>query len=420
MTGADGGEAMTGGSASGDTATEREVVPLLEPRDGLPPVLDTPDRLTDAVARFARGHGPVAVDAERASGYRYSQRAYLVQLRRDGAGTALIDPIACPDLSGLDAALADTELVLHAASQDLPCLAELGLRPRRLFDTELAGRLLGIPRVGLGAIVASVLGYQLEKGYSAADWSSRPLPVEWLKYAALDVEVLVALRDALEQRLADAGKIEWAREEFAAEASAPPRPPRREPWRRTSGIHRVRGRRALAVVRSLWQARDGIAVERDLAPGRVLQDAAIVAAARTDSGSPLDGHPGFNGRVARRYRSRWQSAIRDARQLEDSELPEVSAGGDGPPPAHRWADRDPAAAQRLTTARAVVSELAEQHTLPAENLIQPDAIRRLMWEPPRTLTAPAIGERLRAAGARPWQVDLVAAPLSAALSAALS
>ena len=172
----------TDSEVSGPGAT----VPLLEPRDGLPPVIETDAALAEATGRLAHGHGPVAVDAERASGYRYGQRAYLVQLRRVGAGTVLIDPIACPELSGVDAALQDAEAILHAASQDLPCLAEVGFRPRQLFDTELAGRLLGYPRVALGTLVEEVLGFHLEKGHSAADWSVRPLREELLRYAALD------------------------------------------------------------------------------------------------------------------------------------------------------------------------------------------------------------------------------------------
>jgi ribonuclease D len=188
-----------------------QAVPLLEPRDGLPPLVATAPAFAEAVAMLRMGEGPVAVDAERASGYRYGHRAFLVQFRRRGAGTVLIDPVACPDLSALDAALAGCEAVLHAASQDLPCLAELGYQPRQLFDTELAGRLLGYPRVGLGVLVETVLGFTLEKGHAAADWSTRPLPTEWLRYAALDVEVLVELRDELAAELAEQGKTEWAR-----------------------------------------------------------------------------------------------------------------------------------------------------------------------------------------------------------------
>lgn len=243
-------------------------VPLLEPREGIPPVTATDGALDGIVAAFAAGTGPVAVDAERASGYRYGQRAYLVQLRREGAGSALIDPVGCPDLSALGEAIGDAEWVLHAATQDLPCLRDIGMVPSRLFDTELAGRLAGFARVGLGAMVENVLGFALEKGHSAVDWSTRPLPEPWLRYAALDVELLVDLRDALEEELEQQGKLEWARQEFAAIAAAPPPPPRKDPWRRTSGMHKVRRRRQMAVVRELWTARDQVAQRRDISPAR--------------------------------------------------------------------------------------------------------------------------------------------------------
>jgi ribonuclease D len=397
---------------------ESQAVPLLEPRDGLPPLIVADDELAVATRRLAEGHGPVAVDAERASGFRYGHRAFLVQLRRRGTGTVLIDPVACPDLSGLDAALADAEVVIHAASQDLPCLADLGYRPRLLFDTELAGRLLGYPRVGLGTLVESVLGLALEKSHSAADWSTRPLPEEWLRYAALDVEVLVELRDALAQELAEQGKTEWACQEFAAALSAQPTGPRPEPWRRTSGIHRVRSRRGLAIVRELWLERDKIARRRDLSPTRVLPDAAIVEAARSLPGESGDlaGIAGFTGRGARRHASEWRRAVGRARAQSDRALPAVSARpSEGPPPAHRWSERDPEAATRLTAVRAVVAALADEHHLPAENLLPPDAVRRLAWQPPQPVSPDSIGTALAGYGARQWQVDLTSLPIAKAL-----
>src|SRR5258708_4608245 len=213
---------------------DKAFIDLREPRDGLPPVTCTADDLAAAIGR-------------RASGYRYGQRAYLVQLRRADAGTVLIDPIACPDLSGLDAALADVEAVLHAASQDLPCLAEIGYRPRTVFDTELAGRLLGYPRVALGTLLEEVLGFRLAKEHSAAERTVRPLAQEILKYAALDAEGLTALRDALAVHLTEQGKDEWARQEFAAIATTPAPAPRPDPWRPPSAIHRVPPRPRLAL-----------------------------------------------------------------------------------------------------------------------------------------------------------------------------
>jgi ribonuclease D len=397
-------------------------VPLLDPREGIPPVVASSKALAETVTAFAAGTGPVAVDAERASGYRYGQRAYLVQLRRGGAGTALIDPIACPDLSALGTVFADAEWVLHAATQDLPCLGEVGMRPTRLFDTELAGRLAGFPRVGLGAMVENVLGYSLEKGHSAVDWSTRPLPEPWLRYAALDVELLVDLRDALQEELDQQGKLDWALQEFAAIAAAPPPGPRLDPWRRTSGLHKVRRRRQLAVVRELWNARDKAARERDISPGRVLTDAAIVAAALA---APQNAHalaalPGFGNRINRRQLDQWMTAIERGRVLPENELPQTTAPLAGPPPPRAWADKDPEAAARLSTARAAVTALAEELRLPQENLITPDTVRRVCWEPPGDLSEHGIGQALRGHGARPWQVDLVSPVLAGALAEAPS
>jgi len=414
-------------SEAPEAKQEREVIDLLEPADGLPPVIATAPELAAAVGRLGAGTGPVAVDAERASGYRYGQRAYLVQLRRAGAGTVLIDPIACPDLSGLDVALGGVEAVLHAASQDLPCLAEVGYRPGELFDTELAGRLLGYPRVALGTMIEEVLGFRLAKEHSAADWSVRPLPAEMLKYAALDVEVLTDLRDALAEQLREQGKEEWARQEFAAVAAALPPPTRADPWRRTSGIHKVRTRRALAVVRELWQTRDEIARDADLSPRRILSDQAIVDAARAEAAKPpptgrpqLERISGFHARYARKYSDHWVAAVLRARQLDDTELPEVAgaAAAPGPPPAHRWAERDPAAAARLAAARDAVGALSTEHRVPVENLLPPDALRRLAWEPPVPATAEAVAAALTASGARSWQAELAAGPLAAAFAAA--
>jgi ribonuclease D len=370
--------------------------------------------LVEVAQELAGGTGPIAVDAERASGFRYSQRAYLVQLRREGAGTALIDPIPLRgDVRELVPALTGPEWVLHAASQDLPCLAEIGLAPTTLFDTELGGRLAGLPRVGLGPLVEQLLGLSLEKGHGAADWSRRPLPDDWLVYAALDVEVLVQLRDVLSDLLAEQGKLEWARQEFEAVRTAGPSAARAEPWRRTSGIHKIRKPRALAGVRALWEARDRLAAERDIAPGRVLPDAAIVDAAVAAPASPaaLAALPVFRGRSQRRLTSYWYDALAQAARLDADALPKATAPSDGPPPVARWADRDPAAAARLSAARAGIATLSEQWSIPAENLLQPDLLRRVCWSPP---VDGDVAAALREGGAREWQISLIA-PLLADL-----
>jgi ribonuclease D len=410
--------ASTTPDTADDAATGPEPILLTEPRDGVPPVIETPGALSATIATFDAGTGPVAVDAERASGYRYSQRAYLVQIRRAGAGTALVDPIACPDLGALGAAIIDAEWVLHAATQDLPCLSEIGLRPLRLFDTELAGRLAGLERVGLAAMAESILGYRLEKGHSAADWSTRPLPEPWLRYAALDVELLIDLRNALEAELDKQGKLAWAHEEFAALTAIRTPPQRPDPWRRTSGIHRLRNRRQLAAAKALWEARDEIARARDLAPGRVLPDAAIVDAVLTapESEDVLVRMPVFRGRATRRYARTWYTALATAAGLPDDALPMAGPPGEGPPAPHRWAERDPAAAARLAAAREVVRALSAELTIPAENLIPPDAVRRLAWSPPKALTEETVAAQLADSRARAWQISLLAGPLAHGLA----
>jgi len=399
-----------------------DAAPLLELRDSVPPVIATAAALRSAVEALAGGTGPVAVDAERASGYRYGQRAYLVQLRRAGAGTALVDPVHCPDLRDLGTTIADAEWVLHAAGQDLPCLAELGLRPRTIFDTELAGRLAGFPRVSLGAMVESVLGYRLEKAHSSGDWSQRPLPEPWLRYAALDVEMLLELRDALETELDRQGKLAYAREEFTALAAAPPPVPRVDPWRRTAGIHRVRNRRQLAAVRELWEARDALARDRNVAPGRVLPDVAMIAAALAapaNSVALLELAP-FRGRGTRRHAATWLAALQRARSLADSALPATSAGTAGPPGTNRWAERDPAAAARLAVVRAAIAALAETHSIPAENLLPPDAVRQLAWAPPTPADRTSVAAALRSRGARHWQIQLTETEITSALAGAVA
>ncbi|MGJ7904974.1 HRDC domain-containing protein [Actinopolyspora sp. H202] len=395
-----------------------EPVLLTRPSGGVPPVVEQPRSLRLAAAALAAGSGPIAIDTERASGYRYSQRAYLLQLRREGTGTVLIDPIALNgDPGPLVAALGDTEWVLHAASQDLPCLAELGLRPDRLFDTELAGRLAGYERVSLGALAERLLSYRLEKGHGAADWSRRPLPHEWLVYAALDVELLVELRAALRAELDKQGKLDWAMQEFEAVRTAPPPPARPEPWRRTSGIHRLRTPVQLAIVRALWQLRDDIARRRDIAPGRILPDSSIIRAARENPATREDlvALPVFGGKQQRRRSEQWFEALRGARELDHEELPTTAPPNDGPPPTNRWAERDSAAASRLSAVRNVLSGIAERNNLPAENLLLPDLVRRLCWQPPSDGSVAAIAAQLRERGARPWQVELTAEPIAEAM-----
>jgi len=392
---------------------DQETELLTTPIDGVPAIVTTPKALQETIDALRAGTGPVAVDAERAHGFRYSQRAYLIQLRRAGSGTHLVDPIAFgqpADLSRLSAAVSDGEWVIHAANQDLRCLYEVGLVPQALFDTELAARLLGFPRVALGTMIEELLGVRLLKEHSASDWSHRPLPEEWLIYAALDVELLIELRDQLATKLIETGKWPWAEQEFAAlVASAGVGPePRRDPWRRTSGIHHVHSRRGLAYVAELWYARDAIAQQLDKAPSKILPDAAIteLAAHKHPDRATLRKIPAFTRRQARRAEATWLAALEAVAQMPDSALPPMHIPNDGPPQSRVWPAKNPGAAARLAAVRGELLTIAERYELPMENLITPDHLRRLAWRPPSPLTYESVDRALASLGARPWQREL--------------
>ena len=368
-------------------------------------VIESREEYLEAVDRIAAGTGPIAIDAERASGFRYSQRAYLIQIYRRGSGTFLFDPPAIGSFEELNAVIKDEEWILHAASQDLTCLREVGLDPTLLFDTELGARLAGLPRVWLGTVVEELLGIHLAKEHSAADWSTRPLPQAWLVYAALDVELLVDLREAMGALLDDAGKTDIAQQEFRAVLARNLTPVREQPWRKLNGVASVRGIRNLAVARELWLARDAYAREIDTAPGRLVPDSALVAAARTipESKRDLTSMREFTGRASRSQIDRWWAAIQTGLTTED--LPLLRMPSEAMPPPRVWSDKNPEADKRLKAARAAVTVVSEELSIPVENLLTPELLRRVAWNPPAEITAETVAAALTELGARPWQID---------------
>lgn len=406
---------------------EIQAVPLLAPGGGTPPVIDTEAALTGAINELNEGTGPFAVDAERASGFRYSARAYLIQIKRRGGGLHLIDPIPFgpghPLLAQLNELLNTDEVILHASTQDLPCLREIGINPTQLFDTELGGRIAGLPRVGLGPLLESLMGVTLAKEHSAADWSTRPLPQEWLTYAALDVELLIELRDAMYEILDSAGKLAWAEQEFASILKAPPPPPRIDPWRRTSGMHKIKRRDHLAIIRELWIARDAIASEQDIAGGKLLNDSAIVELSLTAPTSKKEFEKALRplGLRARwlENSATWLDAIARAVALDENQWPAMRTNGDTLPPIKLWRDKFPEKFAPLSHARVAIELIATANSIPVENLISPESVRRICWSPPAQSTIAfdeaAVRHALTALGARPWQIDLVGAALASAL-----
>lgn len=396
-----------------------ETVLLERPADGTPVVISTPRALSRAAQILQQETGPVAVDTERASGIRYGQRAFLVQLKRGNSGIILIDPEAFDDLSIINDALRGVEWVLHAATQDLPCLADLGMSPDFLFDTELGARLAGFQRVALGTIVEQLLGFKLKKEHSAADWSKRPLPAEWLNYAALDVEILVDLRDVLEEILREQGKFEYAAEEFAYLAAAPTKEKLQDPWRKTKGIHGLRNRRQLTALRNLWYERDRLAQKKDIASKRLLPDSALIQAAKMMPRSVpgILQVPGYQTRSLRREAPRWVRAIQEAKK-DPTPVP-YTIPAVGPPPIKAWETKRPVSHQLIQDSKEALNALAEQIHIPQENILQPDTLRRLCWEPPVNADKESLRVSLAQLGARNWQIELVVPVLLPHFAAAL-
>lgn len=384
-----------------------ELVPLNEPAGGVPGLVSTDRHLQKVAELLAEQTGPVAVDTERASGIRYGQRAFLVQLKRGDSGVILIDPECFEDLSPINDALAGVEWVLHAASQDLPCLAELGMHPDALFDTEMGGRLAGFDRVGLGSMVENLLGYKLAKEHSSVDWSHRPLPESWLNYAALDVDILLDLRDAVEEVLREQGKLGYALEEFRYQCEHPVREEKKDPWRKTKGIRDVRNRRQLTALRNIWYERDRLAEKKDVAPKRLLPDSSLIQMAQMMPRSvpAVLQIPGFQTRTLKREAPRWLRAVNDARN--DSNPVPFTTPADGPPPLKAWEAKRPESAALIAEAKPVLLELSERLNIPQENLLTPDTLRRLCWDPPAASDAEELRAALLDLGARRWQIELV-------------
>ncbi len=402
---------------------DNELTALLKPRREVV-FVDTAESLADCVAELATHSGEFALDAERASGFKYSQRAYLIQISRRSSKLYLIDPIAIApgggveSFSELEKLLATDTWILHAATQDLGCLAELGLRPTSIFDTELGSRLTGLERVGLGAVVEHYLNLRLAKEHSAVDWSKRPLEASWLDYAALDVDVMHEVMDGVRGDLAAEDKAAWAAEEFQALLSFAPKPPKVDRWRGTTGLHDVKDQRGLAVARELWQAREDLGRKLDVSPGRLIPDVSISHVAKTlpRSRPILAADKSFHGRASRNYLDTWWDAV--SRGLETTDLPPIRVAATGIPNHRNWPNKFPKAAARLSLARTGLAELAKQLKLPVENLISPEPVRQVCWIERDDADLDALTQELLALGVRNWQAKFAAPILIAAIQKA--
>lgn len=396
-------------------------LPLLaKPRVQDVRLVDTAGQLFETISILQELAGPFALDAERASGFKYSQRAYLIQVHRQGSPIFLIDPISIiqedPEaMKKLADLLSTDEWILHAASQDIPCLRELGITPTTIFDTELGSRIAGLARVGLGAVTEHFLHVRLAKEHSAVDWSSRPLSAEWLNYAALDVDVLIELRAGVAELLSAQGKAEWATEEFANVAAMQPKEPKVDRWRGMAGMHEIKDSRALAIARELWLARENLAEKLDVSPGGLIPDSSIVglAANPVKSRPELASAKSFSGRASRSYLDTWWSALSEG--LNTRDLPPTRLAATGIPNHRTWPNRYPEADARLKAVRSALAALGEELQIPVENLLTPDYARQVCWEPPIELVESEVSELLKRLGARNWQVQLTSPVIAKAL-----
>lgn len=398
---------------------EVESVLLDQPR--LPvKLIETTDSLKEFLTSLSKSNSPIALDAERASGFRYGQRAYLLQIAIKDSCIYLIDPVAEYEADVWKEfleAVSSKPWLIHAASQDLPCLTEMKLKPSQILDTELAARLIGLPRVALGTLTEHYLKLKLAKEHSAVDWSERPLPETWLNYAALDVDVLFELWDEIEKDLEVNQKSEIAKAEFDFLLIPSTKAPKVDKWRSMTGLHEVKEERAITVAKYLWEAREALAIEKDIAPGRLVPDASLVAAVKAAprSRSELASLKTFAGRASRTFIDTWWKAIEDG--LHTKNLVEVRPKPVGIPNHRNWLQKFPEAHARLTASKELIAKVSEEVKIPQENILNPEALRQICFEPPQPLTADNLEAALASRLVRQWQIDLILEGLLIAMAA---
>lgn len=405
------------------------LTPLLNPRNQISEIVVDESGFENVIAQLLKGEGPIAVDAERASGYRYSQRAYLIQIYRKNGGLHLIDPIPLKGLplwQKFNEIFAEIQWVIHASTQDLPCLIEVGLKPKLLFDTELGARIAGCAKVGLGPLAESLLELALTKEHSAVDWSIRPLKPEWITYAALDVDILLDIKDKVEELLIAQDKLKWAEQDFASilknyENYQFSDTPKADRWRRTSGMHRIKDRLTMTIVKQLWISRDELASEIDLAPGRVLGDEAIIELAlkRPDNLEVIAKVISWRSKLDPPPLPRWLDVLTNAAKTPEQDQVELRMQSTSLPPLKIWRDKNPLGYARLTHARAKITELSSQIQIPVENCVTPELVRKICWQQPPADESDYekfVTDELIKMGARTWQIELVTALIASALN----
>jgi ribonuclease D len=370
-------------------------------------LIDTQDQFDGVIAAMARAPR-VAVDTEAASFHRYRDRVYLLQLSTHEL-TAVVDPLAVTDLGAFGALLADPsiEVVFHDADYDLRLLAqEYGYRATRLFDTRVAAQLLNEPGVGLAALLEKYLAVRLDKRFQRADWSARPLSAGMLEYAAADTHYLLELRDILRGKLENMGRLHWAEEEFALLEQVQWTEPEdgAEPaWLRMKGARALKPRQ-LAVLREVFEWRDGLARRLDRAAFRIMNNEPILAIAREQpkTAEELSRIPGIGRDGLERRGAEILAAVRKGLEVPDADLPRLERQ------PRRAAD--PEFDARVERLKAVRNQEAERLALAPGVLCPNGTLEGIARREPKTLvdlrTVPFI---------RGWQVEAIGDALLAAV-----
>lgn len=338
------------------------------------------DRLLDSLATEPL----LAVDTEAASFHRYEDRVYLLQISsRDR--TAVVDPLAVERFDRFAAILADPqiEVIFHDADYDLRLLErQYGIRAARLFDTRIAAQFLNEPGIGLAALLQKYFGVTLNKKYQRADWSSRPLSDEMLAYAATDTHYLAKLRDELRGQLDALGRLSWVEEEFAllegvAWAAVEPG---ESSYLRLKGAKALKGRQ-LALLRALYDWREGTARRLDRASFRILNNEPLFTMARQPPRTleELQRVKGVGPETIARRGAEILDAIEQAMAIAERDLPRL------PRPARRAPD--PAADARLDRLKAARNLIAKRLDLAPGVACPNGTLEEIARQAPTTLDA---------------------------------
>jgi ribonuclease D len=269
-----------------------------------------------------------AMDLEANSYHHYQEQICLIQLATPRE-VYIIDSLSGIDLSPLASLIArpDREKVMHGADYDGRLILRfLGVRLRGVFDTMLAAQILGKGHLGLGPLLHEYFGVSLDKRFQRADWSRRPLTKDLLDYAALDVKYLLPLKRILLRELVRMGREDWAKEEFKIlEEGLNPLPDRSMAFLKLKGAKKLNPGQ-LAILRSLFDWREEVAMRRDLPPFRVLPGHSLVELAELGpkNWKELETSGVLSPRNLERYGRDVLQAIHKGRSAQGIELPAAS------------------------------------------------------------------------------------------------